>query len=385
MRILALVTDAFGGYGGIARYNCDLLLALAGEVPNAEIRVLPRIGAAAVSHPEGGIRQEKAVFKPSLYALRALQLALRFKPELIFCGHIYHGPLASMMSRFLNVPMISQLHGTEVWSPLPGRHLRPLERSDRVLCVSRDTRARYLSQSANHDNSFVLANTVGPEFTPENRGRARARFGTERLYALLTVARLDARNGYKGHDRVIRALPRLRTPDGTPPVYLIAGIGEDRPRLEGLAMRLGVSDQVRFLGKVPDEDLPDLYRAADLFVLPSTGEGFGIVYLESMACGTPVLGLNMGGVADALGDGELGTLIAPDADLAPVLQQLIDAPAPDMPLLVDAVRKRFDMKAFRTRVSQLVKQAETPDPYRTTKPRRKLSSAHSMSMTRAPE
>ena len=119
--------------------------------------------------------------------------------------------------------------------------------------------------------------------------------GLEDEFAILTVGRIDPKNnGYKGHDRIIRALPNLRRQDRAV-VYLIAGEGDDRARLERLASELGVEDRVRFLGKVPFEDLPDAYRAADLFALPSTGEGFGIVYIEAMACGTPAIGLSMGG------------------------------------------------------------------------------------------
>lgn len=74
----------------------------------------------------------------------------------------------------------------------------------------------------------------------------------------------------------------------------------NRPRLEGLAREIGVSDRVRLVGALPRETLIGAYRMADLFVMPSTGEGLGVAFLEAMACGTPVLGLDVAGARDAL-------------------------------------------------------------------------------------
>ena len=105
---------------------------------------------------------------------------------------------------------------------------------------------------------------------------------------------------------------------------------------------------------MPEADLPDLYRAADLFVLPSTGEGFGIVYLEAMACGTPALGLAIGGAPDPLSDGELGTLIPVDANIASAISAALAREKPDPFELSRRVRERFGIEAFRKRVAHAV-------------------------------
>jgi phosphatidylinositol alpha-1,6-mannosyltransferase len=125
------------------------------------------------------------------------------------------------------------------------------------------------------------------------------------------VSRLDSRERYKGHDRVIRTLPRVlqQHPDT---IYLIVGDGDDRPRLESLAVECGVAKNVQFAGLVPPEELPHYFRLADVFVLPSTGEGFGIVFLEAMATGVRVIGGSQDGSRDALCDGALGTLVDPE-------------------------------------------------------------------------
>jgi phosphatidylinositol alpha-1,6-mannosyltransferase len=188
---------------------------------------------------------------------------------------------------------------------------------------------------------------VGAQFTPGDRAAARAHFDLNGQPVILSVGRLDRREAYKGQDRVIAALPELNA-KGPKPLYLIAGEGDDRPRLQTLAVQIGVADQVRFLGEVAEQALPDLYRAADVFALPSTGEGFGIVYLEAMACGTPAIGLDVGGAPDALGDGRLGVMV-PESGLNAALSDLIAKPRPKG--LAEAAQARFGRPAFIERVA----------------------------------
>jgi phosphatidylinositol alpha-1,6-mannosyltransferase len=102
----------------------------------------------------------------------------------------------------------------------------------------------------------------------------------------------------------------------------VVGDGDDRARLEALAREQGVATRVVFTGHVAHEELPDYYRLADAFVMPSSGEGFGIVYLEAAACGLPVLGSRAAGAVDALADGAIGAF-AP-ADTAGLAQALGD-------------------------------------------------------------
>jgi phosphatidylinositol alpha-1,6-mannosyltransferase len=128
---------------------------------------------------------------------------------------------------------------------------------------------------------------------------------------LLTVGRLASTERSKGHEPIFSILPALRArfPDL---VYVIAGDGDDRERLEARARELGLGPEtVRFLGYVPDEELPDLYRLADLFVMPSATEGFGIVYLEAAACGLRVLGGAGDGSNDAIQDARVGATVDP--------------------------------------------------------------------------
>lgn len=295
--LLALVTGAWGERGGIAQYNRDFLGALAAAF---SVRILPRHAPEVVTGPPPGAVQAHARAGRWRYALAALRDAIQQRPDIVFCGHLYMAPLAALIARLSRAQLILQTHGIEAW-PRPSRLVRwTTEGADLVLAVSRYTRAQLLTWAAiEPERVVVLPNTVSERFTPGDRAAARRRFGLVDQCVLLTVGRIAASERYKGHDRVIEAL-RALVASGHDIVYLIAGDGDDRPRLAALARAHGVADRVRFLGNVPDEALPDLYRAADLFVMPSTGEGFGIAYVEAMACGTPAIGLGAKGDADAL-------------------------------------------------------------------------------------
>ena len=127
--------------------------------------------------------------------------------------------------------------------------------------------------------------------------------------------------------------------------YLIVGDGDDRGRLEALARMTAVSDRVHFLGPIGLTDLIETYRAADLFVLPSTGEGFGIAYLEAMASGTGALGFGVAGAIDALGDGELGAITS-ELELVTTIAFLLDQERPVPGELSRSVRTRFGRESF---------------------------------------
>jgi phosphatidylinositol alpha-1,6-mannosyltransferase len=316
--ILALVTDAWGGRGGIAQYNRDFLLALA---PTAAVRVLPRHAPEYVDDLPAGVTQLRPRAGRWRYIASALHDAIRHRPALVFCGHLYMAPLAALLARLCRARLVVQTHGIEAWAR-PSHWVRwATESADLVLSVSRYTRAQVLNWAAiEPERVAVLPNTVSERFTPGDRAAARRRFGLGNQRVLLTVSRLAASERYKGHDRVIESLPTLLA-GGHDVIYLIAGDGDDRPRLEALARSAGIADRVRFLGAVSRDDLPDLYRAADVFVMPSTGEGFGIAFLEAMACGTLAVGLAIKGDRDALapvaGLGEILSLESSGSDHEP--------------------------------------------------------------------
>jgi phosphatidylinositol alpha-1,6-mannosyltransferase len=188
-----------------------------------------------------------------------------------------------------------------------------VESAELVTSVSRHTRRRLLEWvGIDPARVKVLPNTVDPRYSPGPKpDHLLERHAAKAKKILLTVSRLAASERYKGHDRVIRTLPTIMA-EHRDVIYLIVGDGDDRVRLEALAAECGVAERVRFVGPVPPDELPDYYRLADVFVMPSTGEGFGIAFLEARASGVQVIAGGLDGSRDALCDGTLGVLVDPD-------------------------------------------------------------------------
>ncbi len=189
---------------------------------------------------------------------------------------------------------------------------------DGCFAISRYTAALLGDLGVPPERVHVVPNGTRPEQFDNEQSRAaaatlRARYDLPVDGPMLaTVGRLVPR---KGVDTVIRALPRIA--DKVPnTLYVVAGGGPDRPRLEALAADQGVSERVRFLGKVPDADVSGLYQACTAFVMPArqegaSVEGFGLVFREAGACGKPVIGAYSGGVPDAIEHGDTGLLVPP--------------------------------------------------------------------------
>jgi phosphatidylinositol alpha-1,6-mannosyltransferase len=310
-RILALVTDAYGAGGGIAQYNRDLLAALSEASAVDKVVVLPRNGVAVTGGLPDKVRLFAAYPGRIRYAANAIMTTRRDGPfDLVFCGHLFMAPLAALISKLTGAPVWLQIHGIEAWQR-PRRLQRwATERAHLVTAVSRHTRRLFLGwANCAPETVKVLPNTVEERFSPGPKSEALIeRYDLRGKKVLLTVSRLAVSERYKGHDRVIQAVAELSA-QHPELVYVIAGDGDDRPRLERLARDLGVADRVRFVGYVLDDDLPDLYRTADLFVMPSTGEGFGIVFLQALACGVPVIGGGNDGSRDPLRDGFDGEML----------------------------------------------------------------------------
>ena len=348
-RLLALLTDGYGTRGGIARYNQDLFGALAEG--GAYALILPRLGNTSGLTLPSGLEQAPSIFSRFHYFLRTLWAGWRHRPfDVVFCGHIYMATLGWMVARMLGARFWLQAHGTEV-DDAPGRLTRrAVEAADLVTVVSRATRRALLEWAdLAPERVRVLPDTVRDTFVtgpPSEALRARWNLGAGPI--LLTVGRLAASERYKGHEQIFAVLPALRAKfPGL--VHVVAGDGDDRARLEALAVeRVGNRSVVRFVGFVADEALPDLYRTADLFVMPSAHEGFGIVYLEAAACGLRVVGGVGGGSGDAIGE-QIGVRVEPNdrEALAQAIERLLAQGRVDSEAIEPYRRGNFAITAQR--------------------------------------
>lgn len=272
-----------------------------------------------------------------------LTACLRRRPADLIHGHFWmSGWAAAEARRRLGTPVVVTFHALGV---VKRRHqgaadTSPAERiavearlartADHVVATCSDEVAELVAQGADPDRLTVVPCGVDTShFTPvpddRDRSFARPPGGPARLVA---VGRLVRRKGFGNAIEAIAHVPHAE--------LLIAG-GPEQDRMESdpearrllaLARRLGVADRVRLLGPVPREQLPALLRSADLVVCSPWYEPFGIVPLEAMACGVPVVAAAVGGLLDTVRDGVTGTHVPPrdPAALAAAISALLADP-----------------------------------------------------------
>lgn len=317
MRVLAFVTEAFGGFGGIAKYNQDFLTALADHPNCEEIVVMPRLVREANVHAPQRIRVVgEAANKKWRYLLGWLRAIVAGPTcNLVVCGHLNLLPLALVASRRWRVPLVLLIYGIDAWAPT-GRRLTDIlvRRADYFISISEITRQKFLAWAGlDAARGFVLHNAIDINgFGPgPKRPDLLQRYGLDGKRVLMTLGRLSADERYKGVDEVLEAMPEMlrRRSDLA---YLVVGSGSDLPRLQCKARDLGVDRDVVFAGSVLESEKVDHYRLADVYVMPSSGEGFGFVFLEAMACGIPVVASTRDGSCEAVRGGELGAAVDPE-------------------------------------------------------------------------
>ena len=356
--------EVFSQEGGIQSYVKDLLEAYQTLDYQAEVFLL-----RDAKSPENSFKSTKFKFHylktlPAFWG--RLKLAwllficlLTRRREHIFCGHIKLAVLIRFYSQIFNIPYTVLTYGKEVWQPLPSQQRQALEKASSIWTISRYSRHQICQE--NHldlQKVKILACAVdGNKFTPGDKPlELLTKYNLENSRVLMTVSRLWSGDIYKGVDVTIRALPQILAV--FPKVkYLIIGRGDDQPRLAKLAEDLAIADKVIFAGFVPTEDLVAHYRVADAYIMPSQ-EGFGIVYLEAMCCGIPVLSGNSDGSVDPLQDGRLGWQV-PHRDVDAVASACMEILKGDDnrtngQWLREETLIKFSKEAFRERLSKLI-------------------------------
>lgn len=342
--------DPYNGFAGIAQYNRDLIDALC-DLPSVDaVLSLARHAAPADPIP-AKLREIHLPGWASRFVLRAILEGIRFHPDLIICGHVNLLPLACLLKRALKRPLILEAYGIEIWEK-PRRIGSAIKDADAIVAISRFTRSQVLKWAdIPPEKVRVIANAIHLESYKHGEKPVHLieRYGLQDRRVLLTLGRIEPER-YKGHDQIIDLLPILirDVPDLK---LLIVGDGQDRARLEGRVMEMGLSDRVVFAGRIPEHEKLDHYNVADAFVMASTKEGFGFVFLEAAACGLPVLGGSIDGSRDALLDGKLGILVDPrnQDELVAGLRRLLAQEKSVSPELV-----RFDFPRFRLQIDELI-------------------------------
>src|SRR5438270_1894692 len=322
MTIHVWVPEYTSTVGGIQTFSRFVIRALRDMFPRAKLDIFskndtsfpdPTNNAASTFTPLGWW---PARLRTATFAAELTRRAIRERPNLIITTHVNFAPLAHSMKLFLHIPYMAIGHGIEVWDLKPGTAWRALRAATVIAAVSAFTRDKMSSAlQLPQDAIAILPNTFdSEEFYPDTRKPhfllARYRLRPDQP-VILTISRLASAERYKGYDQILRTLAKVR--EHFPDVrYILGGRGPDRGRIESLVRDLGLTANVTLAGYVADHELRSHYNLCDVFAMPSKGEGFGIVFLEALGCGKPVLAGNKDGSVDAVLNGAIGVLVDPD-------------------------------------------------------------------------
>lgn len=253
-------------------------------------------------------------------------------------------------------------HGVEVWQPLPRIRRAALGRADLLIAPS-----RYTAQKLNEmqgvpiDRIRRLPWPLDPAWLSLAEHPAGLELPLEfpQGRVILTVGRWAASERYKGVDDLIHAVAQLR--QAMPGLHLVAvGEGDDLRRLQALAAELDLNDAVHFFWGLSRKELAACYARSDIFALPSTGEGFGLVFLEAMAFAKPVVAAKAGGATDTV-ENEVNGLLVPPHDPGQLAQALARLFLDDTLRAelgrrgLDKIHSQYSFRAFRSALDVIVK------------------------------
>lgn len=370
MNVLLLTLGIYSHTGGIERFGRHLLRSLAelsgSAICKAEAIVLWDSQRDAAFAPIA-VRFQPCNRNKRRFLTHVFRSLFRFAPDAIFLGHVLLVPLVPLI-RLLRprARIFLFAYGFEVWDHSPRLPAQPppvLHRwlachfVDRIVSISRFTAnrvERVLSVPPSRISLLPCAIDLPNGHRPSNGNR----FSLPGAHRLLTVSRLSLDNHYKGHSRVIHALPSiLNLFPGTH--YFLVGDGPLRDELHSLASCIGVAPHVHFLGPLDDSALEHVYSQCHAFVMPSRGEGFGIVFLEAWKHRLPIIAGNRDASPEVIDDGANGLLVNPDCpdEIAAAACRLFAAPAWAASLGEAGHRKlcaNFGHDRFRERLVELL-------------------------------
>ena len=187
------------------------------------------------------------------------------------------------------------------------RYRLAISKVDKIVAVSNAAK-KFISYFTNKKVVVIPNGVFVDKFKPRKKSYARKKTGMNGNPIILYIGRLVPK---KGLDTLITAMKRIVGKYPNAKLY-IAGKGKLLPFLKTMSSIFGIEKNVEFLGFVEENILPYIYNSADIFVLPSiTGEAFGIVLIEAMASGLPIVASNVGGIAEVLENGKYGLMVKP--------------------------------------------------------------------------
>jgi glycosyltransferase involved in cell wall biosynthesis len=295
--------------GGIEKYNRDFIDAL--EKAGVEVRNVQR--------RVGGLGSKVR------FILETLLAFLAFRPNYLVCGHLYFSPLALIANTLLGLRYSLSLYGIEAIRIDKSIHKNAICRADRVIFISEYTKQLVIRQfHLDQEKLFMLISSVDEErnFLIPSREKLKGKYGLEGQPVVLTLSRLSS-GEEKGQHRVLAAMPEVlkRYPETR---YVVAGPGNDDRITKVLSDYPSLKRSLVQIGPVSEEQKLELYNLCDVFILPSKNEGFGIVFIEALACGAQVIASDAYGCREGLQDGQLGALVDPE-DSVSISREILNA------------------------------------------------------------
>ncbi|WEK19704.1 MAG: glycosyltransferase family 4 protein [Candidatus Pedobacter colombiensis] len=368
-RILFLTLETFSAAGGIQSMNRTLAYSLHElcKKNNWDINLycLNDLSSDVMSQYLPSVCFKGFGKNKTIFALNSIMNGMN--TDLVLLSHV-NSAVIGLVIRLLNPKCKIWLvaHGIEVWQPLRGWKNKIWKTADRFICVSRFTKSKIISlHHANPSQCLVLNNALDPFIKlPENFDKPAYLLGRYGLRAedrvLFTLTRIASTEKFKGYEQVIAAVGRIK--QRIPTIkYILAGPCEltEKRRLEKLAADQGLSDHFILTGYIEEKELGDHYLLADLFVLPSKKEGFGIVFIEAMAFGLPVICGNVDGSVDAVRHEDMGLAIDPDdieaLEMAIIQKLSLSLTIDNRKSIQSQCLKHFNEPDYRRVLAQLIK------------------------------
>lgn len=359
--------SAFSNTGGIEKFNRCFIKALNDLSETDEI--VPAIVSAYDSDCDEHYTRKRFFKGFAKRRGKSVRHVVResLHSDVLILGHInlaVAGVIAKLISPKTKLFIVA--HGIDVWKQQRFLKKLALKWADRILSVSSYTKNQLvLRNNIQPEKIRLFPNTIDPYFAlPHSFEKPLyllKRYGlTGNQPVIFTLSRLVSTEQYKGYDMVMASMPHIlrQFPQA---VYILAGRYDDaeKERIYKYIAKYNLAGRVILTGFVADEEVTDHYRLADVFVMPSQKEGFGIVFLEAMLCGLPVIAGNLDGSVDALRNGELGLLIDPTKveaigdGIATVLQSLPYRQPQDAIAIQQKVIAYFGFKQYKNRLLAL--------------------------------
>src|ERR1035437_4830747 len=362
-KILFLTLKVFSATGGIEKV-CRIVGKALYESEETNIRIF--------SMYDNEMDADMRYFPASIFKgfnaqkLKFIYFSIKegIKNDIIILSHINLLPVGYLIKLFSSkTKLLLFAHGIEVWKTLPQWKIKMLKKCDRILAVSNFTKEKLKSVNDIDDKKCTVLNNCLDPFLPKqksvsNKSVLQKRYGfTDKDFILITVTRIASDEQYKGHGKVIESIANI-IKEFSHIRYLIVGKYDlsEKTRLDNIIARYNLQNAVIFTGFIADEELPDHYKLADVFIMPSYGEGFGIAFIEAMYYGLPVIAGNKDGSVDALLNGKLGVLVDPDnpEEITSAIKKVINnrsAYKPDQTLLM----QNFSYEVYKEKIEEALK------------------------------